>query len=150
MTLNFNPNNETGGSIFLRTIRRKNEITLWQGHRRNQGIERPQDAGKLTGLSQINQGFGAGSHSLCHSIKISNPDRPGKSHESAAAHSMPVENLNYNINPNLKAGITVNTDFAEAEVDDRQVKPYPFSHSFTGEKRLFPSGGQCLPVWPIQ
>jgi hypothetical protein len=29
--------------------------------------------------------------------------------------------LNYNITPNLKAGITVNTDFAEAEVDDRQV-----------------------------
>lgn len=58
MTLNFDPNAATWGINFLRTIRRKNEETLWTGFQRNQGINRPQDAGKLVDLTNIHQGIG--------------------------------------------------------------------------------------------
>ena len=49
-TLNFNPSADTWGINFERTIRRKNEVVLWTGHQRNQGL-RPQDAGQLSGLT---------------------------------------------------------------------------------------------------
>ncbi|MCG8373339.1 MAG: carbohydrate binding family 9 domain-containing protein, partial [Balneolales bacterium] len=57
-TLNFDENSDHWGVNFMRVIRRKNETALWTGHRRNQGIARPQDAGLLTGLSDISQGLG--------------------------------------------------------------------------------------------
>jgi len=56
-TLNFNPEQETWGINFHRTIRRKNEETRWNGYRRNQDILQPVHAGRLTGLRGISQGL---------------------------------------------------------------------------------------------
>ena len=42
-TLNFDPKISTWGINFQRTVRRKNEEILWSGHKRNQGLYRPQD-----------------------------------------------------------------------------------------------------------
>jgi hypothetical protein len=36
-TLNFNPNSDTWGINFQRTVRRKNEDSIWMGWARNQG-----------------------------------------------------------------------------------------------------------------
>lgn len=120
MTLNFDPNSDTWGINFLRTIRRKNEITLWEGFRRNQGIERPQDAGKLRGLRNINQGIGLEAIPYVISSQSRGRIDPEAPMVEQTRFNAGGE-LNYNITPNLKAGITINTDFAEAEVDDRQV-----------------------------
>ena len=57
-TLNFDPKTSTWGINFQRTVRRKNEEILWSGHKRNQGLFRPQNAGILTGLNGISQGLG--------------------------------------------------------------------------------------------
>ena len=57
-TLNFDPKISTWGINFQRTVRRKNEEILWSGHKRNQGLFRPQNAGRLTGLNNISQGLG--------------------------------------------------------------------------------------------
>ena len=37
-TLNFDPNGTAWGINFQRTVRRKNEDSLWTGHARNQGL----------------------------------------------------------------------------------------------------------------
>jgi len=120
MTLNFDPSNSTWGVNFLRTIRRKNEITLWEGFKRNQGIQRPQDAGKLLGLKHINQGIGVEAIPYVISSQSRVRSDPEAPLDPVTRFNAGGE-LNYNITPNLKAGITVNTDFAEADVDDRQV-----------------------------
>ena len=39
-TLNFDPNAPAWGINFQRTVRRKNEESLWTGHERNQGLRR--------------------------------------------------------------------------------------------------------------
>ncbi|MDG2448760.1 MAG: carbohydrate binding family 9 domain-containing protein, partial [Saprospiraceae bacterium] len=57
-TLNFDPNNDKWGINFRRIIRRKNEEAYWTGHKLNQNINRPQDGGKLTGISGVSQGLG--------------------------------------------------------------------------------------------
>ena len=57
-TLNFNPNLDSWGINFQRTIRRRNEEILWRGYRRNEGLFRPVNAGRLTGLRNLSQGVG--------------------------------------------------------------------------------------------
>ena len=57
-TLNFDPNSDTWGINFQRTIRRRNEEILWRGWRRNEGLRRPVYAGELRGLHGMSQGLG--------------------------------------------------------------------------------------------
>lgn len=147
MTLNFDPANETWGINFLRTIRRKNEITLWEGFRRNQGIERPQDAGKLRGLKNINQGIGLEAIPYVigsQSRRRIDPESPMVEQATFNAGG----ELNYNITPNLKAGITVNTDFAEAEVDDRQVNLTRFPILLPERRDFFLQGANVFVFAP--
>ena len=57
-TMNFNPNSEGWGVNFQRTIARKNEVSLWMGWLRNQGLNRMSNAGLLTGIRDVTQGRG--------------------------------------------------------------------------------------------
>ena len=57
-TLKFNPDAPAWGVNFQRTIRRKNEETLWTGFARNQGVRMMQNAGMLEGISDVSQGIG--------------------------------------------------------------------------------------------
>ncbi len=143
MTLNFDPSKDTWGINFLRTIRRKNEETLWTGFRRNEGIERPQDAGKLVGLSEINQGIGLEAIPYGIVTRINLRDEIEGPMETQTTFKVGGE-LNYNINPNLKAGITVNTDFAETEVDDRQINLTRFPLFFPERRGFFLEGANIF------
>ena len=143
MTLNFDPNAETWGVNFLRTIRRKNEETLWTGFQRNQGIARPQDAGKLVDLTNINQGIGI--EGIPYALISETRQRPDS--ESPKNREVTFNmggEINYNINPNLKAGITVNTDFAETEVDDRQINLTRFPLFFPERRAFFLEGSNIF------
>ena len=46
----------------------------------------------------------------------------------------------YNITPNLRANLTINTDFAETEVDDRQVNLTRFPLRFPEKREFFLQG----------
>ena len=57
-TLNFDPDSDTWGINFQRTVRRKNEDSIWMGWARNQGLGRMTNAGHVTGISDVTQGVG--------------------------------------------------------------------------------------------
>ena len=57
-TMNFNTDSSVWGVNFQRTIRRKNEDTVWTGFRRNQGLLDLTAAGQILGINDIRQGFG--------------------------------------------------------------------------------------------
>ena len=57
-TLNFNPDSDTWGINFQRTVRRKNEAAIWTGWARNQGLRRMNNAGLVTGIRDVTQGHG--------------------------------------------------------------------------------------------
>jgi hypothetical protein len=63
--------------------------------------------------------------------------------------------LFYNVTPNLRANLTVNTDFAETEVDQRQVNLTRFPIQFPEKRAFFLEGGtffdfaQGAPVQPF-
>jgi len=135
-TLNFDPANDEWGINFQRTIRRKNEETLWSGHLRNQGLYLPVHAGILKGIHDVSQGIGlevipyasaARKYAVDEDPQICNPADMGF-------------DVQYSITSGLRAALTVNTDFAEVEVDERRVNLTRFPLIFPEKRDFFLEG----------
>jgi hypothetical protein len=138
-TLNFNPTGDTWGINFQRTVRRKNEETLWMGWARNQGLRRMTNAGLLTGLRSRDVTQGHGLDIKPYFVGVTSRDWRGS--ESSATHDASVGvDLFYNLTPSLRANLTVNTDFAQAEVDQRQTNLTRFSLFFPEKRDFFLDG----------
>lgn len=144
-TLNFNPENETWGINFQRTIRRKNEELMWAGHQRNQGLFRPQNAGKLTGLFKPSQGVGL--EVIPYAIGMRNVQSTSEGKKTSFSGNAGFD-MNYSITPNLRAGVTYNTDFAETEVDNRQVNLTRFPLFFPERRAFFLEGASVFSFAP--
>ena len=146
-SINFDPKSDVWGINFQRTIRRKNEEQLWTGHRRNQGLLRPQNAGILTGLVGHSQGLGLEiiPYGITQSSKVYDEEKA----EYSSASSMDLGfDLNYNITSQLKASITYNTDFAQTEVDNRQINLTRFPLRFPEKRDFFLEGSSILEFAP--
>lgn len=144
-TLNFDAESTVWGANFMRVIRRKNETVLWSGHRRSQGIERPQNAGQLIALKDKSQGLGL--EAVPYGI-VEN-EREFIDGESEAANSADAGlDINYSITPSLKASVTINTDFAEAEVDQRRINLTRFPLRFPEQRNFFLEGANIYEFAP--
>ncbi len=146
-TLNFDPSSDTWGINFQRTIRRKNEELLWTGHKRNHGLIRPQNAGRLTGLEGMSQGLGLEMvpYGKASRGKVELEDEEGFDRETNVYGGLDV---NYSITPSLKASFTLNTDFAETEVDTRQVNLTRFPLFFPERRDFFLEGANIYQFAP--
>ena len=144
-TLNFDPVKDSWGINFQRTIRTTNEELLWTGYRREQGLLRPQNAGILQGLTSISQGIGleAIPYVTTRRRSLRTDDRLLSNVELD-----PGMDLNYNVASSLKASVTVNTDFAEAEVDSRQVNLTRFPLFFPEKRDFFLEGSNIYSFAP--
>ena len=148
-TLNFDPDQSTWGINFQRTIRRHNEEILWRGFRRNQGIFKPINAGRLTGLGEISQGLGLEVTPYATSNWRNAPTV--EDDFSSYDNSFPGDvgfDVGYSITPSLRAAVSVNTDFAEVEVDDRQVNLTRFPLRFPERRDFFLEGSQVFMFAP--
>ena len=146
-SLNFDSNNDAWGINFQRTIRRKNEELLWTGHRRNQGLLRPQNAGILTGL--VNKSQGLGLEVVPYVITQAGKEYDDEIDEFIMDESADLGfDINYNITSQLKASFTYNTDFAQTEVDDRQINLTRFPLRFPEKRDFFLEGSSILQFAP--
>ncbi len=135
-TLNFDPARDTWGINFQRTVRRKNEEILWSGWRRTESLFRPAHAGELTGLEDLSQGLGI--EMKPYLLTSGNQDVAlGSSWEGDAKTGF---DLTYSLTPSLRAAVTVNTDFAEVEVDQRRVNLTRFPLRFPEQRDFFLEG----------
>jgi hypothetical protein len=136
-TLNFNPTNDTWGINFQRTVRRKNEDSIWMGWGRNQGLDRMTNAGHVKGIREVTQGKGLDikPYGLLSTESIPSSGRRGWLRDQNAG-----VDLFYNPTPGLRANLTVNTDFAQTEVDQRQVNLTRFSLFFPERRDFFLDG----------
>lgn len=133
-TLNFDPNAPAWGINFQRTIRRKNEENLWTGHLFNQGLRRMANAGLLVGIHDVSQGRGLDLKPYAAAAFAAAPGRqPVVAGRGEGAVGLDVS---YNLTPSLRAYGSLNTDFAETEVDARLVNLTRFPLFFP-EKRTF-------------
>jgi hypothetical protein len=130
-TLNFKTSaNPTLGINFRRFIRRKNEEDLWRAYLRIYGLERVSECGALTNL----EGIGSGR------LLVIKPYTVGGVKSDAANGTAHIAtgglDVKYGIRSNLVANFTVNTDFADADVDPVTFNITPFK-LFLPEKRPF-------------
>ncbi|NIM50067.1 MAG: hypothetical protein GTN62_06990 [Gemmatimonadales bacterium] len=127
---------EPWGFNVYRTIRRKSEMVLWQSWSRdNEGFERVSRAGHLIGMENLPR-YGI-------NVELKPFALAGTRQELDADGQTPVErqtdiglDLKSELLPGLVLDLTLNTDFAQVEVDDEQVNLTRFS-LFYPEKRDF-------------
>jgi uncharacterized protein DUF5916 len=137
-TLNFDPGAESWGANFQRTIRRKNEEVFWSGFARNQGLLVLTGEGQLQGISDVTQGVGLDVKPyLLGSRRVVVGDKSAATNTGTGG-----VDLFYNVTPQLKVNLTVNTDFAQTEVDDRQVNLTRFGLFFPEKREFFLEGSR--------
>jgi hypothetical protein len=132
-TLNFDPKAEFWGINFQRSVKRKNEESVWMGWGRNQGLNRLSNAGMLTGLQDIQVGHGI---DLKPYAVATAESFPGRGDNRTRANANAGLDLFYSPTPRLRANLTINTDFAQTEVDHRLTNLTRFP-TFFPEKRDF-------------
>ncbi len=137
VTINFDPDQDVWGFNMARGIRRRNEIDRWSDPVRERFLTAMGRAGNLVGMRGIRQGLGlqvVPSGTLRRVDDASDPpDSNDRRHYTRADPSLDVF---YKITPSVTTSLTVNTDFGESEVDERQVNLSRFALFFP-EKRDF-------------
>ncbi len=126
---------DTYGINFKRFIRRKNEIAQWTGWDRDFMFLQVSQAGHLTGLAGLHTGL---------KLRIKPYVLGGFSHGPGAAGTrtsriddIGLEVVKFSLTPALTAEITVNTDFAQTEVDDAVVNLTRFPVFFPEKREFF-------------
>ena len=142
-TLSFDPRNDSWGFNVSRTIRRKQEAVRWSGFLRNKPVISLPDLGVLHGLHGLEQGRG---FELKPFVSLTHHSAPAADeHEYEFKPGLDVV---WHVTPSLAATLTLNTDFADAEVDERLLNLgrfdlfFPEKRSFfTQDASLFAFGG---------
>ncbi len=136
-TVNFDPDTATWGANFQRTVKRKNEESLWTGWLRDEGLTRMSNAGRIAGIDDISQGIGL---DLKPYLLGSASAAPGRSQPATTGDGDIGLDAFYNVTPALKANFSLNTDFAETEVDERRTNLTRFPLFFEEKREFFLDG----------
>ncbi len=128
-TLRFKAGVAAWGLNVQRYVARLQETDRWAGPRRDVGISTLSEAGRLDGLDGARQGKGLDLR----------PYLSGGATDGAGEVKLGGDVVK-NITPNLTASLTVNTDFAETEVDERQVNLTRFPLFFPEKRSFFLEG----------
>lgn len=133
-TLAFKNGNDTWGLKLIRYIKRKSETSTWPATSLNANRFQISDAGRITGIRDITQGIG---------LDITPYVTGGISKKEEEDPKQVLTgglDIFYNITPALKAALTFNTDFAQTEVDDKQINLTRFSLFFPEKRDFFLDG----------
>jgi hypothetical protein len=139
-TLNFMQSRDvTWGINFKRFIRRRNEEDLWSGWQRVYGAARIGQAGELHGISDIGSGrlfivkpYGLTGFTHLPPSSAGTGLTPGTNPLLTAGLDVKL-----GLRSNLVANLTVNTDFADADVDTQQFNLTPYKLFFPEKRQFF-------------
>lgn len=145
-TINFDSGADVWGFNVRRFIRRRNEEARWASPEPRIRFFSAADAGTLTGMRGLRQGLG---------LDVKPFGVVGTGWDATAADSDLTGDAGldifYRITPSAKLSLSVNTDFAETEVDNRVVNLTRFPLFFPEKRDFFledsghfffgPSGG---------
>ena len=131
-TLNFAPGETTWGFNIGRFIGRKREEARWSGARRDYRLFQIYHAGELLGLEGMRQGIGLDVVPFFVSHWRNERDDGDKT-----LVGEPGLDAFYKILPSLTLSLTLNTDFAETEVDERRVNLTRFPLFFPERRDFF-------------
>ena len=121
------------GINFMRNIRRKNEQVFWTPIPKAYSLTRVSLAGTLTGLGSATRGMDL--RITPYVLAGGRQDRVGSSLDCSGFSDVGLD-VKYGLTSGLSLDLTVNTDFAQVEVDEQQVNLTRFPLFFP-EKRDF-------------
>ena len=130
-SLSFNPGQDDWGFNISRNISRKQEEDRWATPRLDVRFTQVSEAGEIKGFAGAQQGRGLDLRPFVVG-KVSHEADGGNTSLQGKAGG----DIFYNITAGLKLTATINTDFAETEVDNRQINLTRFPLFFP-EKRSF-------------
>ena len=133
-TLNFREGNSTWGFNLQRYMGQKRESARWSGARRDYGIFNVVHAGDIVGLEGMEQGIGL--DVVPFFVTNWRNDRVDGTPDKDLLGEPGVDAF-YKIIPSLTLSLTVNTDFAETEVDERQINLTRFPLFFPERRDFF-------------
>lgn len=133
-TVRFVPSETVWGVNFMRHIRRRNELVYWSPIPKAYSLTRVSLAGELTGIEGLSRGL-----DLKLKPFLLAGVRNTATGSSTATTRWPRDvglDARYGVTAGLNLDVTVNTDFAQVEVDEQQVNLTRFGLFFP-EKRDF-------------
>ncbi len=133
-TLRFNPDTTRWGFNVRRLIRHKNEEAFWAPVGLDGGIDRVSRYGALTGLAEASPGLGLSVKPFVVAKTID--AEPSSDLESGEEVEVGLD-VKWAVTRGLSLDATVNTDFAETEVDDQRVNITRFSLFFPEKREFF-------------
>ena len=141
-TLSFKKGEGTWGIKFIRHLKKNEESGYWPVANLNTHKFQVSDGGLLTGIGDITQGIG---------LDLIPYGLTGADYKREDGKTKPVLDAGfdayYRITSNLKAALTVNTDFAQTEVDDRAINLTRFNLFYPEKRDFFPGWGQLFQFW---
>jgi len=129
-TLRYDPALDTWGLQVLRRIRRNNEETYWAPLPREAGLMRLSMAGDLRGLG----GLEPTRQVDVKPFVVGSRDSAGEDQGTDTDIGLDVK---WGVARNLALDVTINTDFAEVEVDELQVNLTRFPLFFPEKREFF-------------
>jgi hypothetical protein len=133
-TIAFKKGSSAWGLKLIRHIKRKSESSYWPATSLNADKFAVSDAGRITGLTGITQGIG---------LDVT-PYATGGLSKKLDSDPQPVFDAGadafYQITPSVKVAATINTDFAQTEVDEKQINLTRFSLYFPEKRDFFLDG----------
>ncbi len=129
-TMGFDKESKQWGIKFIRNMVNKLETDYWPVANLNTHKFQVSDAGILDGIENITQGIGL---DISPYLVTGLNTKKGEKNDPKLTGGI---DLFYQLTPSLKSSLTINTDFAETEVDDRQINLTRFSIHYP-EKRAF-------------
>ncbi len=116
-SISYNKSNNDWGFDLMRIVRRKNERIRWSSIVETIPSQDISRSGTLTGISGIDGGIGLDLQGYAALRYQRDWDGPGHS----GFQFRPSGNAYYKITPSLTGTLTVNTDFSDTPIDQRQV-----------------------------
>ncbi|NQU85436.1 MAG: carbohydrate binding family 9 domain-containing protein [Mariniphaga sp.] len=133
-TMGFDKNSKQWGIKLIRNIVNNLEASYWPVANLNSHRFQVSDAAILNGLEGITQGIGLDISPYLVTGIDSKKGEKNKGKLTAGA------DIFYQLTSSLKASLTINTDFAETEVDDRQINLTRFGLHFPEKRDFFLDG----------
>ncbi len=138
-SLSFKKDLDTWGFNVQRRVQRLQEVSRWSGANLDYEFYQTSRAGLLTGLPEFDFGWGLSIRpALVGRVKKPGPE------DKTEYEGEPSLDVTQKLGPNLLASLTVNTDFAETEVDIRKINLTRFPLYFPEKRTFFLEGSDIF------
>ncbi len=138
-SLSFAKNLKSWGFNIERRIQRLQETDRWAGAKRDYSVTQTSQAGRITGLPQFNLGIGL---NILPSLVVG-AGVPDPESSTEFTHDVSLD-IYQKLSSNLEASLTINTDFAETEVDARRTNITRFPLFFPEKRTFFLEGADIF------